>query len=172
LAISALQLEPQKVIGIDISEGMLEIGIKKIKKKKLNHIIELLPGDSESMNFTENEFDAAMVAFGVRNFENLQKGLTEIRRVLKPGAPFVILEFSKPAVFPVKQLYHFYFNSILPFLGKFFSKDRAAYRYLPDSVLKFPEGKQFINELISAGFKDVREKRLTFGISTIYFAVK
>jgi len=172
LAISALRLNPKKITGIDISDGMLEIGIKKLNRRSLNNVIELLQGDSENINYPDNHFDAAMVAFGVRNFENLQKGLGEIKRVLKPGAPFVILEFSKPSVFPIKQLYYFYFRYILPFIGKFFSKDNAAYTYLPDSVLKFPEGKEFLAVLKSMEFKDGFQKRLTFGISTIYFAVK
>jgi demethylmenaquinone methyltransferase/2-methoxy-6-polyprenyl-1,4-benzoquinol methylase len=172
LAISALNLKPKKIVGVDISEGMLDIGIKKINKRKLDHIIELMPGDSENLKFSENEFDAAMVAFGVRNFENLQKGLTEIKRVLKPGSPLVILEFSRPRYFPIKQVYNFYFKRILPRIGKHFSKDKAAYTYLPESVLKFPEGKYFLGELKTAGFLSVREKRLTFGIASIYFAVK
>jgi demethylmenaquinone methyltransferase / 2-methoxy-6-polyprenyl-1,4-benzoquinol methylase len=172
LAISALRIKPDKIIGIDISEGMLEIGIKKITGKRLNNIIELMTGDSENLNFSENEFDAAMVAFGVRNFENLQKGLQEIRRVLKPGCPLVVLEFSKPAKFPFKQVYHFYFKRILPGIGKLFSKNRAAYRYLNESVLKFPEGKYFMEELRTAGFQNTKEKRMTFGVASIYFAVK
>jgi demethylmenaquinone methyltransferase / 2-methoxy-6-polyprenyl-1,4-benzoquinol methylase len=172
LAISALRIKPDKIIGIDISEGMLEIGIKKISNKNLDKIIELMPGDSENLNFPENEFDAVMVAFGVRNFENLQKGLCEIRRVLKPGSPFVILEFSKPAKFPFKQVYNFYFKRILPGIGKLFSKDKSAYKYLPESVLKFPEGKYFLEELQTAGFQSTSAKRLTFGVASIYFAVK
>ncbi len=172
LAISALKVKPLKIVGIDISEGMLEVGKEKIKKKKLEHIIELKLGDSENLQFRENEFDAAIVAFGVRNFENLQRGLVEIRRVLKPGSPFVILEFSKPRIFPIKQVYNFYFKRILPGVGKMFSKDKSAYRYLPDSVLAFPEGKYFLGELRTAGFQSTREKRLTFGVASIYFAVK
>ncbi len=172
LAITALRIKPKKIIGIDISEGMLEIGNEKINKKQLNGIIELVQGDSENINYPENEFDAAMVAFGVRNFENLQKGLNEIKRVLKPGSPFVILEFSKPRHFPIKQIYNFYFKRILPQIGRFFSKDKSAYHYLPESVLKFPEGKYFLGELKTAGFLSAKEKRLTFGIASIYFAVK
>jgi demethylmenaquinone methyltransferase / 2-methoxy-6-polyprenyl-1,4-benzoquinol methylase len=113
-----------------------------------------------------------MVAFGVRNFENLHKGLTEISRVIKPGAPFVVLEFSKPKIFPVKQFYNFYFKYILPGIGKFFSKDKSAYTYLPESVQAFPEGKGFIDALQNAGFKIIEELRLTFGVATIYHAVK
>lgn len=172
LAISALKVKPMKIVGIDISEGMLQVGKEKIKKKKLEHIIELKLGDSENLQFRENEFDAAIVAFGVRNFENLQRGLVEIRRVLKPGSPFVILEFSKPQIFPIKQAYNFYFKRILPGVGRMFSKDKSAYSYLPESVLAFPEGKYFLGELRTAGFQSTREKRLTFGVASIYFAVK
>jgi len=172
LAISALKVKPMKVVGIDISEGMLQVGKEKIKKKKLEHIIELKIGDSENLQFRENEFDAAIVAFGVRNFENLQRGLAEIKRVLKPGSPFVILEFSKPRIFPIKQAYNFYFKRILPGVGRMFSKDKSAYSYLPESVLAFPEGKYFLGELRTAGFQSTREKRLTFGVASIYFAVK
>jgi demethylmenaquinone methyltransferase / 2-methoxy-6-polyprenyl-1,4-benzoquinol methylase len=172
LAITALRLKPEKIIGIDISDGMLTIGKKKIKKKNFDLVIELMTGDSENLKFPENEFDAAMVAFGVRNFENLQKGLNEIRRVLKPGSPLVVLEFSRPRKFPVKQIYHFYFKNILPLIGRIFSKHRAAYSYLPQSVLKFPEGKYFLGELRSAGFQSTKERRLTFGIASLYIAVK
>jgi len=172
LAIAASKLDPNKIIGIDISEGMLTIGNQKIKKKKLDHFIELLTGDSENLQFGENEFDAAMVAFGVRNFENLQKGLSEIFRVLKPGSPFIVLEFSKPKTFPIKQLYKFYSKYIMPGVGKFFSKDQSAYKYLPESVLAFPEGKEFLAELKKAGFQSTTEKRLSFGVATIYFGLK
>ncbi len=172
LAIAAAQIKPDKIVGIDISEGMLAIGNQKIIKKKLDHFIELKLGDSENLEFEENSFDAAMVAFGVRNFENLQKGLMEILRVLKPGSPFIVLEFSKPKVFPVKQLYNFYFKYILPGVGRFFSKDKAAYTYLPESVSAFPEGESFIAELTNAGFHGSSQKRVFFGVATIYFVLK
>lgn len=172
LAITAIKLNPLKITGIDISEGMLSIGNEKVKKKKLEDIIKLQLGDSENLKFDENHFDAAMVAFGVRNFENLQRGLTEILRVLKPGSPFVVLEFSRPRLFPIKQIYNFYFKYILPQIGKAFSKDSSAYTYLPESVLSFPEGKYFLGEMRTAGFQSTREKRLTFGVASIYFAVK
>ena len=172
LAITALKTNPEKVTGIDISTGMLEIGRQKIKKKGIENLIELLEGDSENIQFPDQSFDAAIVAFGVRNFENLQKGLNEIYRVLKPNAPFIVLEFSKPNKFPIKQLYNFYFINILPFIGKVFSKDDSAYTYLPQSVNAFPEGKAFLNKLKEAGFKTVKEKRLTFGIASIYVAEK
>jgi len=125
LAITALKLNPEKITGIDISTGMLEIGKEKIRKKGLGNSIELLEGDSEDIQFPDQSFDAAIVAFGVRNFENLQKGLLEIHRVLKPGSPFIVLEFSKPGKFPTKQVYNIYFKNILPIIGKLFSKDNS-----------------------------------------------
>ena len=131
LAIAALKLNPQKVIGIDISEEMLNVGIKKIKRKGYQNLIELKKGDSESLEFDDNTFDGITAAFGVRNFENLNKGLSEMYRVLKPKGKIVILEFSKPGIFPVKQFYNFYFKAILPLLGKIISKDNSAYTYLP-----------------------------------------
>ena len=172
LAITALKLNPDKITGIDISTGMLKIGNEKIRRKKLGNIIELLEGDSENIQFPDQSFDAAIVAFGVRNFENLQKGLHEIYRVLKPGTPFIILEFSKPCKFPVKQAYNIYFTNILPLIGKLFSKDNSAYTYLPQSVNAFPEGNACLKELKTVGFKSVNEKRLSFGIASIYVAEK
>jgi demethylmenaquinone methyltransferase/2-methoxy-6-polyprenyl-1,4-benzoquinol methylase len=171
-AIATLKLSPQKVVGIDISEEMLNVGIQKIRKKKLDHIIELKKGDSENLEFEEQSFDGLTVAFGVRNFENLSKGLAEMHRVLKPGGKAVILEFSKPRVFPVKQIYHFYFRFVLPFIGKIVSKDSAAYTYLPESVNRFPEREDFIHELKKVGFKECIFKPLSFGIATIYVAIK
>lgn len=172
LAITALKLKPEKITGIDISTGMLKIGNEKIKKKGLNNIIELLEGDSENIQFADQSFDAAIVAFGVRNFENLQKGLLEIHRVLIPGSAFIVLEFSKPGKFPVKQVYNIYFKNILPFIGKLFSKDNSAYTYLPQSVNAFPEGNAFLEELKKSGFKSAKEQRLSFGIASIYIAEK
>ncbi len=171
-AISALKIKPEKVVGIDISEGMLKIGKQKINKRKLQNIINLQYGDSENIDFPDNSFDAVMVAFGVRNFENLQRGLTELYRVLKVGSPIAILEFSKPKVFPIKHLYNFYFNHVLPRVSRIFSKDKTAYRYLPQSVLAFPEGKYFLGEMRTAGFKSTKQKRLSFGIVTLYYAIK
>ncbi|MCF6242066.1 MAG: ubiquinone/menaquinone biosynthesis methyltransferase, partial [Bacteroidales bacterium] len=156
----------------DISQEMLNVGKVKIKKQGIADKIDLLKADSENLPFDDEQFDAAMVAFGVRNFENLQKGLKEIHRVLKSNKPFVVLEFSKPKVFPVKQIYNFYFSNILPFIGKIFSKDNSAYTYLPKSVKAFPEGKDFLDELKKAGFRTSKEKRLTFGIASIYIAEK
>ena len=167
-AIQALQLNPEKVIGVDISKGMLEIGRQKINKKNLTSKVELQEGDSENLRFPENKFDAVTVGFGVRNFENLEKGLQEIYRVLKPGATLVVLEFSRPRKFPFRQIYNFYFKTILPKLGRMISKDRSAYTYLPESVEAFPDGMDFINILNKVGFKKTACKPLTFGISSIY----
>ncbi len=172
LAIEACNIKPKKIIGIDISDGMLKIAQKKISDKKLDGIIELVNADSENIPLEDDKFDACMVAFGVRNFENLKLGLQEMSRVLKPGGILLILEFSKPVSFPVKQIYHFYFKHILPVLGKIISKNKNAYLYLPESVNAFPDGDNFIKILEDVGFVDVRLKRLSFGISTIYTAIK
>lgn len=171
-AIEALALHPEKVIGVDISEGMLEVGKKKIKKKKLDHLIELQLGDSEKLLFPENKFDAVIVSFGVRNFENLEKGLVEMYRVLKPGGKTIIIEFSKPEKFPMKQGYNFYFKYILPQIGKLVSKDNEAYTYLPESVQAFPYGNEFLGILERVGFKNTKCISLTFGISSIYVGEK
>ncbi|MBD3629684.1 bifunctional demethylmenaquinone methyltransferase/2-methoxy-6-polyprenyl-1,4-benzoquinol methylase UbiE [Cyclobacterium sp.] len=171
-AIEALALKPDKVIGVDISEGMLNEGRKKMKQKKLDHLIELQLGDSEKLLFEENKFDAVIVSFGVRNFENLEKGLTDMHRVLKPGGKTVILEFSKPKKFPMKQAYSFYFRYILPQIGKIISKDQSAYTYLPESVKAFPDGRDFLDILEKVGFKKTQCKTLTFGISSIYTGIK
>lgn len=170
LAIEALKLNPQKIIGIDISSEMLKIGQQKIEQKNCSHIIQLQNGDAENIPFGDNYFDGITVAFGVRNFENLSKGLAEMWRVLKPGGHLVVLEFSKPRIFPVKQIYQIYFHAILPFIGKVFSKDKSAYAYLPESVNRFPEREQFISELKKAGFTQCVYNTLTFGIATLYYA--
>jgi demethylmenaquinone methyltransferase / 2-methoxy-6-polyprenyl-1,4-benzoquinol methylase len=171
-AIEALQLNPQKIIGVDISEGMLAVGQEKIKKKNLTGKIELQLGDSENLAFADNTFDGTMAAFGVRNFENLTQGLSEMYRVLKPGGRIVVLEFSKPQAFPFKQVYNFYFKQILPVFGKLISKDQSAYTYLPESVQAFPDGPDFINILKQVGFKNTQWHSLTFGISSIYTGLK
>ncbi|WP_162342619.1 bifunctional demethylmenaquinone methyltransferase/2-methoxy-6-polyprenyl-1,4-benzoquinol methylase UbiE [Cyclobacterium salsum] len=171
-AIEALVLKPEKVIGVDISEGMLQEGRKKMKQKKLEHLIELQLGDSEKLLFEENKFDAVIVSFGVRNFENLEKGLADMYRVLKPGGKTVILEFSKPKKFPMKQGYSFYFKYILPQIGRMISKDHSAYTYLPESVKAFPDGRDFLGILEKVGFKQTQCKTLTFGISSIYTGIK
>lgn len=171
-AIEALRLNPQKIIGIDISEGMLAVGQEKLKKKNLTDKIELQLGDSENLAFASNTFDGTMAAFGVRNFENLPQGLSEMYRVLKPGGRIVVLEFSKPRAFPFKQVYNFYFKNILPVFGKLISKDQSAYTYLPESVQAFPDGQEFINILQQVGFKNTQWHSLTFGISSIYTGLK
>jgi demethylmenaquinone methyltransferase/2-methoxy-6-polyprenyl-1,4-benzoquinol methylase len=173
LALEAARiLKPEKIIGIDISEGMLAVGRQKIAKKNLSEIIQLQTGDSENIDFPEHKFDAVTAAFGVRNFENLEKGLAEMFRVLKPNGEMVILEFSKPQKFPVKQFYHFYFFKILPGIGKLFSKDMSAYTYLPESVYQFPYGQRFCEILTKIGFSKVSHSNVAFGIATIYFAKK
>lgn len=171
-AVETLKLNPDKVIGIDISEGMLEVGRKKMKDRGYDSRIELLSGDSENLPFEENKFDAVVVGFGVRNFENLEKGLAEMYRVLKPGGRMVVLEFSKPTMFPFKQLFNFYFNFILPKIGKLISRDPAAYTYLPESVQAFPDGDSFVRILNRIGFKDTLCKPLTLGISSLYTGIK
>lgn len=171
-AIQAMELQPEKVTGIDISEGMLEKGREKVEKLRLTSKIELLKGDSEDLKFGDNTFDAVTVGFGVRNFEDLEKGLSEIHRVLKPGATFVVLEFSRPRKFPMRQIYNFYFKNILPGLGRLISSDRSAYTYLPESVQVFPDGTDFENILKKVGFNETSCKPLTFGISSIYVARK
>ncbi len=172
LSIASLKLNPKQVTGIDISENMVALGKKKIKKINAGDRIDLYVGDSEALPFEEKTFDAITVAFGVRNFENLQNGLMEANRVLKNGGRIVILEFSNPEVFPVKQLYKVYFSSILPVIGRLFSKNQSAYSYLPDSVEKFPQGKQFMDQLKLTGFRNVSSKKLTLGICTLYTGLK
>jgi len=171
-AIAALKLHPEKIIGVDISEGMLDVGRKKMEAQGHTATIELRTGDSENLPFEENKFDAVIVAFGVRNFENLEKGLAEIRRVLRPDGRMVVLEFSKPRAFPMKQLYTFYFRFILPKIGRWFSRDASAYTYLPESVQAFPDGNDFLAILTKLGFKNSTCQPLTFGISSLYSAVK
>ena len=171
-AIEAISLKPDKVIGVDISEGMLEQGKEKIKKLKLQQSIELLMADSEDLPFLDNKFDAVIVAFGVRNFENLEKGLSEMIRVTRVGGMVVIIEFSRPPDFPFNYIYNFYFKYILPGIGKIISKDKSAYRYLPDSVMAFPDGENFISILRKTGFKNLKCLPLTFGISCIYTGSK
>jgi demethylmenaquinone methyltransferase/2-methoxy-6-polyprenyl-1,4-benzoquinol methylase len=160
------------VTGIDISTGMLEMGRIKIEKKNLSNKIELLEGDSESINFPDETFDAITVGFGVRNFENLTKGLKEIHRVLKPGKKAVILEFSKPNKFPIKTIFGLYSKYGIPLIGKAISKDDAAYTYLPESVAAFPEGINFAIILKQCGFSSVELEPMAGGIATIYVAQK
>jgi len=172
-ALEALRmLNPRKIIGVDISQGMLDVAREKIAKKGLGDRFEVTLGDSENLPFATDTFDAVTVAFGVRNFEHLEKGLTDICRVLKPGGKAVILEFSKPRKFPVKQLYHFYFNHVTPRIGKMFSKDHRAYSYLPESVAQFPDGQKFTDILRRAGFSQAVSRPQTFGICTLYIGTK
>lgn len=172
LAILLTQTKAEKIIGLDISAGMLEVGKKKVAEKNLSNIIELVLGDSENMPFEDNYFDAITVGFGVRNFENLEKGFGEILRVLKPGGVFVILETSVPDKFPYKQGYNFYSKNILPLIGKLFSKDNDAYGYLSESAAAFPYGEALNNILRKTGFIDVVAMPQTFGVATIYSASK
>ncbi|MEO6883395.1 MAG: bifunctional demethylmenaquinone methyltransferase/2-methoxy-6-polyprenyl-1,4-benzoquinol methylase UbiE [Bacteroidia bacterium] len=171
-AIEATRLHPEKIIGIDISESMLKFGKEKITKKKLTDLIDLQLGDSENLIFEDAYFDAITVGFGVRNFENLEKGLSEIYRVLQKDGMFVVLEFSKPTAFPIKQLYEFYFLKICPLLGKYFSKDKAAYNYLPESVNAFPAGNAFLEIMQKIGFKNTLCYPLSKGIASIYVGEK
>ncbi len=171
-AIAALKLKPTKVVGLDLSAGMLDVGRVKMKKKKIDHIIEMIQGDSENLPFESNYFDAFTVGFGVRNFENLEKGLGEMLRVLKPNATGVILEFSKPKKFPVKQYFKFHSKYIIPKVGSAISKDKSAYAYLPESVAAFPEGQEFIDIMKKVGYHNVESKLVSGGIATIYYGVK
>jgi len=165
-------LKPAKITGIDISNGMLEIGRQKVEKRGLTGTIQLLNGDSETIFFENDSFDAVTVAFGVRNFENLEKGLREIRRVLKPGGKLVVLEFSKPCNTGAKWVYQLYMKFITPRVGKFFSKNRNAYQYLDESIKKFPEGKNFTDILDNLGYRNTYTKPLSLGICSIYCGEK
>jgi demethylmenaquinone methyltransferase/2-methoxy-6-polyprenyl-1,4-benzoquinol methylase len=173
VAIMSLNLlHPDKITGIDISDGMLEVGRDKVKKLGVQEKITLLNGDSEAINFSDNTFDAVTVAFGVRNFQNLEKGLSEILRVLKPGGKLVVLEFSKPKMPLVSTIYNLYMKFITPGVGKLFSSNRDAYKYLDASIQKFPEGKQFTTVLDQVGFKGSYQKKMSLGICSIYGAIK
>ena len=172
MAILLSQTNADKIIGLDISAGMLEVGKQKIAQKNLSHKIEMVLGDSEKIPFEDNSFDAITVGFGIRNFEDLEKGLSEILRVLKPNGIFVILETSVPEKFPFKQGYKFYTKNILPIIGKLFSKDKVAYQYLSDSASIFPYGEKLNNILQKIGFIEVKHLPQTFGVATIYSASK
>jgi len=166
------QLKPEKITGLDLSHEMLELGRKKMVKKNLDQVISMVKGDSEDLQFEANHFDAATVAFGVRNFEHLGKGLQEIYRVLQPGGQLVILEFTKPKLFPFKQLFNLYFKHILPVIGRLQSKDSSAYNYLYESVQAFPDYNAFQAELEKVGFKKCSWKSLSLGICAIYTGYK
>ena len=172
LAILSSKANPEKIIGIDISQNMLNVGIDKVRAKGLDKLITLQQEDSEDLSFDDNVFDLAMVAFGVRNFQNLEKGLGEIKRVLKPGGTFIVLEFSQPRSFPMKQLYGFYSKNILPTFGRIISNDASAYTYLPESVKRFPAFEEFTSIMDKVGFKNTRYESLTSGISSIYIGEK
>lgn len=165
-------LQPEKVTGIDISEGMLKIGKEKIEKAGLSGQIELVAGDSEAISYADNSFDAVTVAFGVRNFENLEQGLCEIKRVLKPGAKLVVAECTNPSAPVIREVFHFYMNHVTPAIGKIFSKNKQAYQYLNSSILYFPEKKEFIKILKKLGYRNAFYKTLTLGTCTIYCAEK
>jgi len=168
----AEKTKANKIVGLDISEGMLNVGRKKIADRNLNNRIEMVVGDSENLPFQDNSFDAITVSFGVRNFENLEKGLSEILRVLKPNGRFAILETSVPTRFPFKQGYQFHCKVVLPLVGKLFSKDKKAYGYLSESAANFPFGEDLNNILRKVGFIDVKDRPQTFGVATIYTSTK
>lgn len=172
LAIALSDIEGADITGVDISAGMLSVGEEKIGKRGLKDRIRLQLGDSENLPFSDNSFDAITVAFGVRNFENLEKGLSEMHRVIRPGGRVVVLEFSQPTGFPFKQVYRFYFKYILPSIGRLVSKDQSAYTYLPESVDAFPYGKAFTDLLARLGYSDISARQVTFGVATIYSATK
>lgn len=171
-AIEALKINPEKITGVDISEGMLAYGKEKIKKMGLENIIQLQKGDSEKLPFSDNNFDAVIVSFGVRNFENLEKGLSDMFRVTKKGGYCLVLEFSNPRKFPMKQLYSIYSNYFLPLMGRLISKDPAAYTYLPESVQAFPDGPTFLDIFNKVGFSDTKWIPMTGGICSIYLGQK
>ena len=170
--IKQLNIKGLHIIGLDISPEMLNIGKKKIVTEGMSGTIDMIVGDSENLPFENNKFDAITVAYGVRNFENLERGLSEMQRVLKPKGKLVVLEFSQPRVFPFRQLFNFYFKNILPLIGKMTSKDNRAYTYLYESVQAFPDGDNFLKVLEKTGFKNTACKSLTIGICSIYTAFK
>jgi demethylmenaquinone methyltransferase/2-methoxy-6-polyprenyl-1,4-benzoquinol methylase len=171
-AIAALKLNPDAIVGLDLSEGMLNVGIEKMKKRGFSDRISMVLGDSENLPFETGEFDALTVGFGVRNFEDLEKGLSEMLRVVRADGKLVILEFSKPKKFPVKQSFSFYSKYIIPVLGKKISKDESAYAYLPESVAAFPEGEKFEAVMKKVGYRNVQSKLVSGGIATIYHGYK
>lgn len=172
LAIAAARVHPRRIVGIDLAEEMLKRGREKVTRRGLQHLIELHAGEAENIPFESGTFDAAIVAFGARNFEHLERGLSEMRRVLREGGRIAVLEFSRPTTFPFKQMYFFYFRTVLPVIGRLLSQNREAYTYLPDTVMKFPEGNAFLEILQRVGFVATRQERLTFGIVTIYLGTK
>lgn len=171
-AMECVKLNPEKIIGVDISEGMMKFGREKIKQKQLDKLITLEYGDAETLAFADNYFDAIVVGFGVRNFGHLEKGLQNLYRILKPGGKLVILEFSNPRNKLIKWLYNFYFNKVTPFIGRLFSKDIRAYTYLPESVKAFPDNENFVAIMDAIQFKNTSYKSLSFGIAAIYVGRK
>ena len=171
-AIANLKLNPEEIVGIDISNGMLDVGRQKMIKRNVDHIVTMKQADSEALPFDEGYFDGLTVGFGGRNFENLEKGLSEMLRVLRPGGKAVRLEFSKPKAFPIKQAFGFYSKYVIPVLGKNISKDEKAYAYLPESVEAFPEGKDFMDILTKLNYKNVTATTVSGGIATIYTGIK
>lgn len=170
--LAAKMLKPQKLIGADISEGMMKIGKQKVAEQKLDHIISFMKEDCMNLSFADNTFDAITAAFGIRNFEHLDKGLSEMHRVLKKGGHLSIVELTTPVTFPMRQLFKIYSHTFLPFYGKLVSKDKSAYNYLTASIEAFPQGEKMMEIFKKAGFIDMRFKRLTFGICTMYIATK
>ena len=170
--LAAKMLKPQKLIGADISEGMMKIGKQKVAEQKLDHIISFMKEDCMNLSFADNTFDAITAAFGIRNFEHLDKGLSEMHRVLKKGGHLSIVELTTPVKFPMRQLFKIYSHTFLPFYGKLVSKDKSAYNYLTASIEAFPQGEKMMEIFKKAGFNDMRFKRLTFGICTMYIATK
>lgn len=170
--LAAKMLQPQKLIGADISVGMMNIGKKKVEKEKLSAVISFQQEDCLHLSFNNNTFDAVTAAFGIRNFQNLDRGLREIYRVLKPGAHLSIVELTQPITFPMRQLFKIYSHTFLPFYGKLLSKDKSAYQYLTTTIEAFPQGEKMMEILKKAGFETVHFTRLTFGICTMYFAEK
>ncbi len=171
-ALEAIKMNPEKITGIDISENMIRVGREKIKKRTLENKIELMLADSENLPFENNFFHAITIGFGIRNFENPEKGLLEMFRVLKENGTVVILEFSKPLDFPVKQIYNIYFKNFLPLAGKMFSGNKRAYSYLPESVTAFPHGEEFLKMMRRSGFKNLKQISLSFGIASLYIGEK
>ena len=170
--LAAEMLKPQKLVGADISEGMMEIGRQKVREKGLDSIISFAKEDCLALSYPEATFDAVTAAFGIRNFADLDKGLREMCRILKPGGHLSIVELTSPVTFPMKQLFHVYSHTVLPVYGRLISKDTSAYSYLTKTIEAFPQGEQMTEILHKAGFSEARFKRLTFGICTMYFAEK
>lgn len=170
--LAAQMLQPDKIVGIDISEGMMKVAREKVKRMGLHQVVDMKKEDCLAMSFPDNTFDAATSAFGIRNFQNLDKGLAEICRVIKPGGHLSLVELTTPVSFPMKQLFKIYSHTILPAYGRLISKDNGAYQYLTASIEAFPQGEQMVGILKKAGFSQASFQRLTFGICTMYFAQK